>query len=472
MMTRKSGLAFLDRFGASDDPLADAENAEPQVSVTTLPPRGVLTYRWSPQQTDREKPDDTNFSETASCRVRFCSRRGRDGSPGPGPGHHAQIVGGAGEPARRRFGRGLRAEGLPGGRGGRRSRRRPPGRAARRRRADTLDGQRLLQGVHGGLGGSCSQGGQHQGHRGQGGEEPAERRADDPAAQRHLCAGRRRRPGRRPDDRRARRERRPRRPVRRRMRPHGPRQDQGPDEIARVRPAPTAVSAQAAWRVRVGEEETSAIFEPAPASAGGGLFVFAHGAGGHMADRGMLAVSERLRGGGLDVVRFNFPYREKESSHPDTMPRLKECIAAVASHARREIAPQTLILGGRSMGGRAASMLAAEEFPCDGLLLLAYPLHPAGKPEELRDTHLAKISMPVLCLNGTRDALCRRDLMEAVVDRLTDRWTMHWLEGADHSFHVLKTSGRSDGDVLSEIAKACGTWVSGLRGKTGGSEGI
>ncbi|TMH14084.1 MAG: hypothetical protein E6H70_13500 [Betaproteobacteria bacterium] len=224
------------------------------------------------------------------------------------------------------------------------------------------------------------------------------------------------------------------------------------------------MSAPTSWRVRVGEEETSAVFEPALAPAGGALFVCAHGAGGHMADRGMLAVAEHLRRCGLGVVRFNFLYREKGSSHPDTMPRLKECIAAVATHARREIGPQSFILGGRSMGGRAASMLAAEEFPCDGLLLLAYPLHPAGKPEELRDAHLARIEVPVLCLNGTRDALCRRDLMQGVVDRLTGRWTMHWLEGADHSFHVLKSSGRSDEEILAEIAESSGVWVSGTVG--------
>jgi predicted alpha/beta-hydrolase family hydrolase len=223
------------------------------------------------------------------------------------------------------------------------------------------------------------------------------------------------------------------------------------------------VSAPTSWRVRVGEEETSAIFEPALASVGGGLFVFAHGAGGHMGDRGVLGVTEALLRRGLHVVRFNFPYREKGSSHPDTMPRLKECVAAVAAHARREVGPQTLILGGRSMGGRVASMLAADGFPCDGLLLLAYPLHPAGKPEELRDAHLAKIEVPVLCLNGTRDALCRRDLMEGVVDRLTARWTMHWLEGADHSFRVLKSSDRSDAEVLGEIAEACAAWAPGLR---------
>ena len=223
----------------------------------------------------------------------------------------------------------------------------------------------------------------------------------------------------------------------------------------------------AIWRVKVGEEETSAIFAPASApAAGGALFVCAHGAGGHMGDRGVLGVTEALLRRGLDVVRFNFPYREKGSSHPDTMPRLKECIAAVAAHARRELAPQTLVLGGRSMGGRTASMLAADGFSCDGLLLLAYPLHPAGKPDELRDAHLAKIAVPVLCLNGTRDTLCRRDLMEAVVDRLRGRWTMHWLEGADHGFHVLKSSGRSDENVLGEIAEACAAWASGLERRT------
>jgi len=177
-----------------------------------------------------------------------------------------------------------------------------------------------------------------------------------------------------------------------------------------------------------------------------------------MSDRGMLAVTEALRRHGFHVVRFNFPYREKGSGRPDPMPLLKECVAAVAAHSRKRVAFETLILGGRSMGGRAASMLAADGFPCDGLLLLAYPLHPAGQPEKLRDAHLAKIGVPVLCLNGTRDALCRRDLMERVVGRLAGGWTMHWLEGADHGFHVLKRSGRSDADVLEEIADVSSGW--------------
>ncbi len=220
----------------------------------------------------------------------------------------------------------------------------------------------------------------------------------------------------------------------------------------------------AVWRVKVGAEAlTSAIFEPALTSPARTLFVCAHGAGGHMADRGMLAVSEQLRRRGFHVVRFNFLYREEGRSRPDPMSRLTECIAAVATHARAQIPDAPLILGGRSMGGRAASMLVAERFRCNGLLLLAYPLHPAGQPEKLRDTHLGRIEGPVLCLNGTRDALCRRDLMERVVDRLAGLWTMHWLAGADHSFRVLKSSGRTDGDVLQEVADAGSAWASRLR---------
>jgi predicted alpha/beta-hydrolase family hydrolase len=104
------------------------------------------------------------------------------------------------------------------------------------------------------------------------------------------------------------------------------------------------------------------------------------------------------------------------------------------------------------MGGRTASMLAADGYACDGLLLFAYPLHPAGKPEKLRDAHLRSIPVPVLCLNGTRDALCRRDLMEHALASVGPNWRMHWLEGADHSFHVLKRSGRTDADVITTTA--------------------
>ena len=174
-----------------------------------------------------------------------------------------------------------------------------------------------------------------------------------------------------------------------------------------------------------------------------------------MADRSMTAVAGALEAVGLEVVRFNFPYREKGSKRPDPMPVLKDCIATVAAKARGR---GKLIIGGRSMGGRAASMLAADGFECDGVLLLAYPLHPAGQPEKLRVAHLASIQAPVLCFNGTRDELCRRELMEDAVKDLA-RWKMHWLEGADHSFRVLKSSGRTDAEVLREVANASSAWL-------------
>ena len=217
------------------------------------------------------------------------------------------------------------------------------------------------------------------------------------------------------------------------------------------------------WRVAVGADETTAVFELPTGADAGAVFVCAHGAGGHMDDRGMAQLAGELRSRGIAVVRFNFLYKEKRSGRPDPMPRLQDCFAAVVARVRDEADPGLLLIGGRSMGGRAASMLAAEGFACDGLLLLAYPLHPAGKPEQLRDKHLPRIDVPVLCFNGTRDALCRRDLMQTALSGVKTRWDMHWLEGADHGFHVLKSSGRTDADVLDEIGATTRRWVADLR---------
>jgi predicted alpha/beta-hydrolase family hydrolase len=217
------------------------------------------------------------------------------------------------------------------------------------------------------------------------------------------------------------------------------------------------------WRVPVGAETTSAIAESSATPLDGVVFVCAHGAGGSMADRGMTQTAAALVSRGLTVVRFNFLYKEKKSGRPDPMPKLEETVAAVVSHTRSALQPKVLIIGGRSMGGRAASMLCAKGFACDGLLLLAYPLHPAGKPEQLRDAHLPSIRGPVLCFNGTRDALCQRDLMEKALKTVTTEWNMRWIEGADHSFHVLKSSGRTDSQVLDEIADASLHWATARR---------
>jgi predicted alpha/beta-hydrolase family hydrolase len=214
----------------------------------------------------------------------------------------------------------------------------------------------------------------------------------------------------------------------------------------------------APWRVSVDDEQITALYEAASGPGPGAVFVCAHGAGGRMDDRGMASLAGALRAQGFDLVRFNFLYREKGAGRPDPMPRLKRCIEAVVAHVRSELAPALLIIGGRSMGGRVASMLAADGFACDGLLLAAYPLHPAGRPDQLRDAHLPHIRVPALCLNGTRDALCTRELMERAIAGLS-HWSMHWLEGADHSFHVLKSSGRTDAQVLDEIGEASRRWL-------------
>ena len=213
------------------------------------------------------------------------------------------------------------------------------------------------------------------------------------------------------------------------------------------------------WRIAVGHEETSAELMPSAAREKSPVFVCAHGAGGHMSDRGMLALTGMLAGRGLNVVCFNFLYREKGSGRPDPMPRLEDTFSAVVAHVRRELDPLTLLIGGRSMGGRAASMLASKGFDCDGLLLFAYPLHPAGQPAKLRDAHLPSIEVPVLCFNGTRDTLCTPGLMDKVLTTVKAKWVMHWLEGADHSFHVLKSSGRTDAQVHDEMGDATMRWI-------------
>jgi predicted alpha/beta-hydrolase family hydrolase len=214
------------------------------------------------------------------------------------------------------------------------------------------------------------------------------------------------------------------------------------------------------WRVPVGSEgiEVSAVFDACD-TPDAPVFICGHGAGGNLADRGVVKAAQVMRSIGMHTVRFNFAYREKKSSRPDPMPQLTACVAAVAGRARTELGPRRLVLGGRSMGGRAASVLASQGFACDGLLLLAYPLHPPGRPQQLRSAHLPDITVPVLCINGTRDDFCTPALMADVLETVGYNWHMHWIEGADHSFHVLRKSGRTDEDVMLEIGKAVKTWL-------------
>jgi predicted alpha/beta-hydrolase family hydrolase len=211
-----------------------------------------------------------------------------------------------------------------------------------------------------------------------------------------------------------------------------------------------------------GESVSAILDEPPVPPARKVIYVAAHGAAGNRQDRAMQATARTMTTRGLSVLRHNFLYSEKKSGRPDPIEKAAESSRAVADFVRAELAPDLLIVGGRSFGGRAASIAAAAGFDADGLLLLAYPLHPAGAPSKLRDAHLPSIGMPVLCVNGTRDALCTPELMRQVLTRVGKNWTMHWVEGADHSFHVLKSTGRTDADVQDEIGEATARWIDAI----------
>jgi predicted alpha/beta-hydrolase family hydrolase len=221
-----------------------------------------------------------------------------------------------------------------------------------------------------------------------------------------------------------------------------------------------AVGARTFWSIKAGAVDTTAVFDPATSRQSGVVLVLAHAAGGHMDHPTTLALTDEFRSRGTHVVRFNFPFREKGRDYPDPMPLLLETYAAVAARTRAETNTDILLLGGYSLGGRTASLLAARGYPAEGLVLLAYPLHPAGQSERLRYEHLSSIQQPTLCLNGTRDPHCDRALMDGILEyELGETWTLHWLEDADHSFHVAEFSKRTDADVLDEIGRVSDNWI-------------
>jgi predicted alpha/beta-hydrolase family hydrolase len=196
-------------------------------------------------------------------------------------------------------------------------------------------------------------------------------------------------------------------------------------------------------------------------AAGGAAVALAHGAGNDMHSPFLSAIHLGLAERGLLSVKFNFPYAEQGRRAPDRMPRLEAAWRGVLTAVRGdpELAPGRLFLGGKSMGGRVASHLAAAGARCEGLLFLGYPLHPAGKPERLRDSHLAKIACPMLFVEGTRDPLCRLELLQPVLARLGTRARLHLIAGGDHSFRLPKRLGRSEREVWDEILEAATRWM-------------
>jgi hypothetical protein len=191
--------------------------------------------------------------------------------------------------------------------------------------------------------------------------------------------------------------------------------------------------------------------------------ILAHGAGSDMTSPFMSTVHSGLAREGYVAVKFNFPYTEARRRAPDPRPVLERCYRAVldAVAADRTLAPPWIAIGGKSLGGRIASYVAAAGAPVRGLVFLGYPLHPAGRPDELRADHLPGVKAPMLFVEGTRDTLCELDRLRAVLARLP-RATLHSIEGGDHSFRVPRRTGRTDDEVWAEIVTVAARWLRGL----------
>jgi predicted alpha/beta-hydrolase family hydrolase len=195
-----------------------------------------------------------------------------------------------------------------------------------------------------------------------------------------------------------------------------------------------------------------------------GCFVFAHGAGAGMAHPSMETVATGLCDRGIATLRYQFPYMEQGSRRPDAPAVAHAAVRAAVKEAARCCAGLPLIAGGKSFGGRMTSQAQAiAPLPgVRGLAFLGFPLHPAGKPSIARAAHLSDIKIRMLFLQGTRDNLAELTLLEPVVKGLGALASLHLVQDADHSFHVLTRSGRNDREAMSEVLDALSHWIGGL----------
>lgn len=223
-----------------------------------------------------------------------------------------------------------------------------------------------------------------------------------------------------------------------------------------------AASAEA-LKIETADKTTVSVLllRPEPARA---CYVLAHGAGAGMTHESMETVAVGLAERGIATLRYQFPYMEKGSKRPDPPPVAHATVRAAVAEAARRCAGLPLIAGGRSFGGRMTSQAQAiAPLPgVQGLAFLGFPLHPAGKPSTDRAKHLAEIRIPMLFLQGTRDALAEPQLLEPVVKGLGPTAKLHLVKEADHSFHVLARSGRNDREVMAEVLDAFAAWVAAI----------
>jgi predicted alpha/beta-hydrolase family hydrolase len=211
-----------------------------------------------------------------------------------------------------------------------------------------------------------------------------------------------------------------------------------------------------------GEPVSAVVHGLAGATA---LLVLGHGAGAGMRHAFMEGLTERLVAAGIATLRYQFPYMEQGRRRPDPRKVLLATVRAAVEAGRDLAGDLPLLAGGKSMGGRMTSLAAAETPLPDvrGIAFVGFPLHGAGKPPSTeRATHLKRVTVPLLFLQGTRDKLADLDLLRPMADELGDAATVHVIEDADHSFHVLKRTGRSDDDVLDELARTIAAWSTRL----------
>jgi uncharacterized protein len=183
------------------------------------------------------------------------------------------------------------------------------------------------------------------------------------------------------------------------------------------------------------------------------VLVLGHGAGGDLHDALLVGVGTALSERGVEVVRFNFPYREQGRRAPGAQSASEDCYREVAEGARR--AGVRLFVGGKSYGGRMASHIVADGFDADALVFLSYPLHPPGKPDRLRDEHLGRIGVPMLFIQGTKDPFATPHLLDDVIARLSNA-TLHKIDGGDHS---LRVKGRTSTEVIAEVTHTIAAFV-------------
>jgi uncharacterized protein len=194
------------------------------------------------------------------------------------------------------------------------------------------------------------------------------------------------------------------------------------------------------------------------------LYVLAHGAGAGMRHRFLESVSAALADRGIATLRYQFPYMEAGGRRPDPPRVLQATVRAAAATAAEMASGLPLIAGGKSLGGRMTSAAAADTpLPSvRGLVFLGFPLHPPGQPATSRADHLDRVDIPMLFIQGTRDEFARLDLITDVTEGLEPNTTLHLVDDGDHSFGVLKRSGRTPAEVLAEITGTIEQWSRAL----------